>query len=236
MTAVDQRGSYRITDAAPIRAHLHSIGVETAGYCAIATVTGVSPYTIQQILHGRRNQPQSMVSVVTAQKILSATNVAMVDGVGTRRRIRAMHCDGYDVARISVETGVPASTVRKWLRAKVIATCYADRVADLYRQWTGVPAEHNGSSPADADAARALAHRRRWHPAACWDGDIDDPAAVPASARTTWQSEDLVAEANRLNAQTGDSWAKVAAQIGVPLNTLQKAQERVKARAKAGVA
>lgn len=237
MTAPNPLSPYRTVDAAPVRAHLHSIGVGAVGHHAIADLAGVPAHTVKQILHGRRDQPQRTVRMATARKILAVTGVAMVDAIGTRRRIRALYCNGYDAARIGADLGVPPATVRTWVRSRVIATCYADRIADLYGRWAGTPAEENGSSPVNAQAARTLARRRRWHPAACWAGeDIDDPATVPTSNRTTWRSEELVAEAEYLRSQTGDSWAKIASQIGVAVDTLEKARERVAARAKAGAA
>lgn len=234
MTAPNPLSPYRTIDATPVRAHLHSIGVDTKGHHAIADLSGVSASTIKQILHGRRNRPQRTVYAATARKLLAVTDVTMTDATGTRRRIRALYCDGYDTARIGAELDVPTSEVRTWLRSLVIAASYAERIADLHQRWAGTAAEVNGSSPADADAARAMARRRRWRTADCWDGDINDPNAAPlVRPRSKRTSEELVAQAELVRACTTFTWRQIAAELGVAHHTLDQARTRVAARRRA---
>lgn len=157
------------------------------------------------------------------------------DATGTRRRIQALHHNGYDNHRIAEAIGRPAGTVKTWLHNnRGISARNAEAVTDLYQCWSGIPAETNGSSQDAADAARALARRRRWYPAACWAGeDMDDPAAAPVSARTSWRSEDLVAEAEQVRAATDYKWAEIAAHLGVTFRALDRARTRVAARRRA---
>lgn len=236
MTATKPLPPHGTTDRALLHAHLRSLITPVVGCGTIANLTGVSQRTLQEVLSPRPGRPTRRFSTSTAQKILAVADIPMTDATGTRRRIKALHHDGYDTARIGARIPADAETVRRWLRFTAIPTLYADAVADLYAQWGGIPAETNGSSPADADAARALARRRRWHPAVCWAGEnIDDPAAVPTSARRTWRSEDLVADAEEIRRTTGIGWSLVAERLGVHRNTLDKARERVAARRRKGL-
>lgn len=222
------------TDAAPIRAHLRSLITPAIGFGTIANISGISRHTLRGVLRTRNGQPRPTVHAATAQKILAIADIVATDATGTRRRIKALHHDGYDTARIGREISASPATVANWLRLRMIATCHASAIADLYARWSGVPAETNGSSPAGADAARALARHRRWHPAVCWAGeDIDDPATEPTSARRTWRSEELVAEAEEIRRACGIGWSLIAERLGVKRNTLDKARERVAARARA---
>lgn len=166
---------------------------------------------------------------------MTAAVANRTDATGTRRRIQAMHHDGYDTARIATALQTATATVHAWLRnSRGIDARHAWAVAELHRAWAGIPAEDNGSSAQAAQAARTLARRRRWKPSIAWDGrDIDDPAAVPVEWRTVRRAADLVEDAEWLRAQTNGTWDAIAAQLNVRKDTLHQYRTRERRRQEA---
>lgn len=158
------------------------------------------------------------------------------DATGTRRRLQALHHDGYGTASVAAALGVTPAAVCTWLHNnRGIDVRQASAVADLYRSWSGVPAEDNGSSAQDAQAARALAHRRRWKPQAAWrNQDMDNPAAVPMETRTVRRAADVVEDAEWLRSETGGTWEAIAARLKIRTDTLHQYRMRVRRRQEAG--
>lgn len=227
------------TDATPVRDHLrHIMTARGLGRRRAALLAGLSPDTVGHVLYGGA----STVRADIATRILAVTPdtpmppraapADKTDATGTRRRIRALHCDGHSAVRIGAELGRRPAQVLAWLRYATIDTADARAVADIYARWAGVRAEDLGADPADAAGARAMARRRRWAPAPAWDHEtIDDRDAAPASWRTTWRAADLHAESEPMLA-AGTPIDVVAAHLGVKVPALKRARERVRARAR----
>lgn len=157
----------------------------------------------------------------------------LVDGLATRRMVKALAWDGYSTARIAAALEVRTAVVDAFLYRPRIEAAHAHAVAVLFGHWAGVPAEDNGSMPRSADAARARAYRLRYAPAWAWAGeDLTDPDATPARWRRTHRAVDLVADAKPLLA-AGESYREVARRLGVTMPALQRARERVRARERA---
>jgi len=157
------------------------------------------------------------------------------DATGTRRRVQALHHDGYSTRRIASATRRPVSAVTAWLHNnRSVSVHDAAAVARVYDRWAGTDAEDNGVRPEEAENARALARHRRWFPPSSWAStNIDDPAATPVRIRTKRSSEELVAMAEQVRATTTYTWPQIAAHLGVTYRALDRARTRVAARRKA---
>lgn len=95
-----------------------------------------------------------------------------VDATGTRRRLRALACNGWTNDLLAARLGVSGSAVRAWTYNERVRRSTVARVAALYDQLWDQP---GASSRTAARAARA-----GWAPPLAWDDDtIDDPASRP---------------------------------------------------------
>lgn len=74
-----------------------------------------------------------------------------------------------------------------------------------------------------------LSHRGLCRP--CYRGLLaNDPDALLDYPRFTHVSVELAAEADLIRARSGGTWPEVAAQLGVPFATLDKARQRARRR------
>lgn len=227
-------------DPAPVRRHIRDCMAGGTGSRTVADLAQVPRSTVHRILYRNpatidAEDAKAILAVTPGRRHRNRTADTHVDAVGTRRRIRAMHHDGYDTDRIAEAVGEHPRIVRSWLLCTRIDAQHAQAVTDLHATWTGIPAENNGVAPETADAARALARRRRWAQTGAWDEEtnpIDDPDAVPTPWFGVRRSADLFADSEELLAQRLP-FDVVAARLEVSVNTLQKARERIRARSRA---
>ncbi len=96
----------------------------------------------------------------------------LVDGIGARRRIRALVRAGWEMRTIAARAGYHPSVASGWANDQRIVRATADRVAALYDELASL----DGGST----RARRWAERRGWQPPEAWSDDtIDDPHANP---------------------------------------------------------
>lgn len=99
----------------------------------------------------------------------------LVDGTGTRRRIRALQAIGWRTGEIAKASGTTAWQVQKLARTAVLVSVgTATAVAGAYEQLSGTP------GPSDEVRRRSLT--KGWAPPLAWD-DIDDPRDRPKARR-----------------------------------------------------
>lgn len=228
-------------DPAPVRQHIRDCMAGGTGSRTVADLARVPRSTVHRILYRNpatidADDAKAILAVTPGRRLRHRTADTHVDATGTRRRIRAMHHDGYDTNRIAEAVGEHPRIVRSWLLRACIDARHAQAVTDLHAAWAGIPAENNGVASDAADAARALARQRRWAQTGAWDEEtnpIDDPDAVPTPWYGMRRSADLFADSEELLAQRLP-FDVVAARLDVKANTLQKARERTRARARAG--
>lgn len=99
--------------------------------------------------------------------------VGHVDGTGTRRRIRALVANGWDLQRLADRLGVSKCALSQVAnsRRRVQATT-ATRIRVLYDQLADIPGP--------SSSARIRARKRGWLPPIWWDDEtLDDPAHEP---------------------------------------------------------
>lgn len=230
----------KVVDPAPVRRHIRDCMAAGTGRRAVADLAQVPRSTVNKILYRNpatidAEDAKAILAVTPGRRHRNRATGSHVDATGTCRRIRAMHHDGYDTDRIAEAVGEHPRIVRSWLLCARIDARHAQAVTDLHAAWTGIPAENNGVAPETADAARALARRRRWAQTGAWDEEtnpIDDPDAVPTPWFGVRRSADLYEDSEELLAQRLPIDV-VAARLEVNVNTLQKARERTRARARA---
>lgn len=225
------------TNPAPIRQHIRDLMAAGTGWRVVADLAGIPRSKVHRILY--RNP--DVINTAMAEAILAVTATmpsparaadTKVDATGVRRRIQALHHDGYDSDHIGAAIGERPQRIRAWLCCARIDARHAETVTNLFATWSGTPAETKGVDPETARRARALARRRRWARAGAWCDGIDDPGAAPMSWYGVRRSEDLVADAEEIRRTWGVGWDLVAERLQVRRNTLDKARERVAARAK----
>lgn len=227
-------------DPAPVRRHIRDCMAGGTGSRTVADLAQVPRSTVHRILYRNpatidAEDAKAILAVTPGRRHRYRTADTYVDATGTRRRIRALHHDGYDTGHIAEAVGEQPRIVRSWTLCARIDARRAQAVADLYLAWSGTPAETNGADPESAECARRLARRRRWAQAGAWDEEtnsIDDPDAVPTPWYGVRRSANLFADSEELLAQRLPLDV-VAARLDVKVNTLQRARERMRARARA---
>lgn len=112
----------------------------------------------------------------------------LIDGSGTRRRVRALARMGWSFAALGERLGVSNDQVGKWAAGDLVRRDTAARVSALYdRLW---------DQPGGSVRARNLASAKGWPPPMAWDdASIDDPAASPASTSDIDTVDELAVEA-----------------------------------------
>lgn len=230
-------------DAEPARAHVLQLMAAGLGRRRIAALSGVSPTSIEVLLHGKPGRvPSRRISHDTAARLLAVTGPratpadgANVDATGTRRRIQALACLGWTLTEQARRHGVTIGSYTQLLDRHVVLKSTADRIRALYDQlsMTVAPTGYG------ATRVRNIAREHGWFAPLAWDDDIiDDPAAVPqilppvgtvppgvdelaiqhlAAGHRPWAALDTTtrAEVVRRMCASGASLSKVAREMGV---------------------
>lgn len=223
-------------DAEPVRQHVHMLRTYGIGIPRVRALAGVSNGVMSKLLYGdgsRGMPPSKRVRTRTADNILAvkasldavAPN-ALVDGTGTRRRLRALMVVGWPQREMSRRLGADRKTVNEQINA-VKPTAYgstARAVRDLYDAlWDADPASCGVEARWVAET-KARAAVRRWAPPAAWDDDyIDSPAAVPDVGEKVSAYEALSEDALWLIGEQGYSRAQAAHRLGITARHLERA-------------
>ncbi len=153
----------------------------------IVRVAGVS----RRVLAGVRVGSGRRVSRVSAEALLGVTvraclalidnPAALVDSVGTRRRLQALAVDGWTAARISELLCVPVNSVR-WHRNPERLGDVTWSTRERYRLFYE-KVQSLADPGGDSDGIRQFAAAAGWMGPERWaDEDIDDPDAQPLPA------------------------------------------------------
>ena len=212
------------------RAHVKRLRDAGLGWYQIARLSGVSAWVIRNVIES----DQKHVTIGTERRLLLvqvperehdlASAGAVVSGLGTRRRLRALVAIGYSNARLAKEIDYPASQFGRLLSGEFDVTAnVARKTEDAFTRLQMVP-------PPDGYAAnrsRLRAARRGWAPPLAWDEDaIDDPrsrARVPMI-----RSDDWMPEYEKLR-DKGYSIKKIAALMGIEETSMNTRLRRAKA-------
>lgn len=218
----------RKVDAKPARLRIEALLATGASIEGIARAANCAPNTIRWTHDGTWLQ----IRVGIRDRILAANPLPdpnlPVPAIGSVRRVRALIAMRHPIASICEAVGVGHAAITRLINGTdYIKRSTADAVAAAYDRLC--------MTVGTSELSGQRAARNDWAPPLAWDDDIDDPAAVPTGCG--WKpsrrsSEDIVAEAEEIRRTCGISWGLVAEHMGVPKNNLDKARERVAARAK----
>jgi hypothetical protein len=210
--------------------HVHALRRAGMNDGQILAAAGICPDVLYRLLRGGRisasNERKILAVPVAAPARVDRPGRYLVDGTGTRRRLRALTVAGWTSTAIGDRLGVTREFVNELTNREQggVHARTAGRVREMYLQiWDQRPEDH-GVLPWVAQRLRRSAAARGWHPAAAWD-DIDDPQDQPQLGDTQLRREAIVEDTAELAAQ-GLPREAIAARIGVAWNTVQQAHIR----------
>lgn len=221
-------------DAEPVRQHVHMLRTYSIGIPRVRELSGTPSGTMTKLLYGQGSRPPSRrVRARTADRITAirpslelVLPKALVDGTGTRRRLRALVAVGWPQLELGRRLDMDKKSVNDQVNG-VSATAYgstARAVRDLYdRLWDTDPASQ-GVDARWIGEARARAVQRSWAPPAAWDDDyIDSPAAVPDLGEKVSAYAALSEDALWLMNEQGYTRELAAHRLGITARHLDRA-------------
>jgi hypothetical protein len=222
------------TDAEPVRQHIHMLRSYGIGVPRIRKLSGASGGSITKLVYGGDGRPPSrQVRTLTADRITAIRPVleavgpsALVDGTGTRRRLRALVAVGWPQLDLGRALGMDKKSINEQVNA-VKLTTYASTarsVRTLYDELWNVDPTARGINARWIREARARAARRCWAPPAAWDDDyIDSPSATPDLGETVGAYAALSENALWLIDEQGYSRERAAHRLGITSRHLERA-------------
>ena len=181
-------GRYHLTDAQPARDHIRRLQAAGMGWMRIAEAAGVHRSAVDTILYTRGKpgdpeyrRPRKRISKALEAKILAVeldlADHAVIDALGTRRRLQALVAIGWPIAQLAGHLGVDLRNFNRMIyRGPRTTAGTARAVVEFFdANWDHVPPEFRAQV---VSRAKNLAKRNGWVPAAAWD-DIDDPTEQP---------------------------------------------------------
>ncbi|NUQ98254.1 MAG: hypothetical protein HOY79_17480 [Streptomyces sp.] len=217
-------------DAAPVAEHIRMLlaADDTATVASIARASHVHESILHKILSGKRRT----VFADTRTRVLAIRHApdenARTDATDSIRRLRALIAAGHSTRALREAGRVNKQTLSALITGAqpTVTIRTARSIAELY--------DRISMTVGDSVLSRNRAARNGWAPPLAWI-NIDDPDEDPAG----WErsagrrpAEDLVAEAEEIRRTCGIDWDLVAERLEVSRNALDKARERVAARAK----
>lgn len=178
-------------DAEPARTHVRTLGEFGIGWMRLAQLANVPRGTVSKLLYGdprrgmapsKRLLPKNAAALLAVEPTLDNLGAAaLIDGTGTRRRLRALVAAGWPQARLAGQLGLNPSNFGTTLHGeRQVRVGTARATVALYDQlWRADPRERGVDNQAYS-RARNHAASCQWAPVGAWDDDtIDDPAAFP---------------------------------------------------------
>lgn len=226
------------------RVHIEWLLSEGMTITAISGECGVARITISRIRKGEGTSTttQEMIRQVLPGPQLATDetpDTALVDGAGTRRRLRALAAEGWTSTRLAERHGGPPPSMRlamlKGEDERTLAV-FARSVREIYEElWDQEPPCTSRYEKAQATRARKDALQRGWAPPMAWDEEsIDDPAASAGEWR---EVSDLGSGRRRLHLDDLEdciSWgldiAGAAGRLGVTKAAVEKCAYRAERR------
>ncbi|MFJ7999030.1 hypothetical protein ACIQ7D_18045 [Streptomyces sp. NPDC096310] len=178
-------------DAEPVRAHVRILGEFGIGWMRLARIAGVPRGTVSKLLYGdparsmgpsKRLLPKNAAALLAVEPSLDNLGAsALIDGTGTRRRLRALVAAGWPQLRLADRLGIDPGNFGYTIRGdRHVKVGTARAAIALYDElWKIDPREHGVRSHV-YERTRKQAFEARWAPVGAWDDDtIDDPTAFP---------------------------------------------------------
>jgi hypothetical protein len=221
-------------DAEPVRQHVLMLRTYGIGIPRIRQLSGTSGGAMSRLMYGQGGRgPSQRVRTTTADRITAvppsltaARPRALVDGTGTRRRLRALVAVGWPQLELGRRLEMDKKSVNDQVNA-VTPTAYAATVLavrDLYESLWNVDPATQGVGARWIAEAQARAASRGWVPPAAWDDDyIDSPAAVPDLGESVDRYTAIAEDARWLISEQGYTRAQAAHRLGITKSHLERA-------------
>lgn len=230
-------------DIQPVLNHIEMLRGHGIGWTRVAKLAGLSEGILSRWLYGSANQPPPRtVKAASAAKVLAVrptldniADHALIDGTGTHRRLQSLVAIGWPNAALARHMGMDTSNYFRIYNNTQVHAGTARQARDLFTELWNTNPINCGIDSRSYSKAVNYARRKEWPPPMAWL-NIDDPDEYP----TGWKrrgdrhcAEGLVEDAKFITITSGvNNLNLIAARIGVKRNTLEKAHERVAARAK----
>jgi hypothetical protein len=181
-------------DAEPARQHVRGLMAGGLGAKRIAALSGVPHGGVSKLLYGdpqRGMAPSKRIRQATETRLLAVEATldtlgarALLDGTGTRRRLRALVARGWSKRKLSLRLGMQPSNFGATFDNDKVRASTARAVRVLYDElWNVTPPEATHGDRIAASRARRYAQTQGYAPPLAWDDDtIDDPDAKPEGA------------------------------------------------------
>ncbi|MFD6180110.1 hypothetical protein [Streptomyces goshikiensis] len=208
-------------DAEPVRQHILHLQEEGFSISRIARLSGGSDWDIQRFIRAgkgrgrKRNTTEALAARILAVKPGEMTP-AMVNAIGSNRRIEALCALGWPVSHTAAHMGWSHKNLHRIRQQLVVRAESAQAVSAAYDELqTKRPARY-GVGKSASNRARNMAKARNWAPPKYWDrfpGAIDDPHFTPEYGMTKPQR--LAEEAVWLVTVAGVPRTDAAARLGL---------------------
>lgn len=221
-------------DAEPVRLHVAMLRTFSIGIPRIRQLTGTSGGAMTKLLYGANGRPVSKrVRTLTADRITAVRPSldlvqpsALVDGTGTRRRLRALVAVGWPQLEVGRRLDMDKKSVNEQVNG-VKLTAYgstARAVRSLYDELWNVDPAAQDVGVRWIEEAKARAAARYWAPPAAWDDDyIDSPAAVPDLGEKVSAYAAISEDALWLISEQGYTRELAAHRLGITSRHLERA-------------
>jgi transcriptional regulator with XRE-family HTH domain len=187
--------------AGTARAHVQALGQAGIGWRRVAALAGVSTGAVSKLLYGGPGdrEPARHLRPATAAAILAvrpdARNLggaALVDAVGTHRRLQALVAIGWSQAKLAARMGMTPANFAAMMRRCQVTADTARAAAAIYDQlWNQPPRQTSQREKIAAARAGNHAQARGWAPPLAWDDDqIDRPDGKPAERLATPRAQE----------------------------------------------
>lgn len=222
-------------DAEPIREHVVDLLEAGLSRRRIAELAGLNRKSLNWLLNGRSERgtgPAKRITRTNADKFLAvkipetiaaiAPDAALVDSIGSIRRLRALVAFGWPVEHLADELQgeVGRCTVHELVRGGR-TQCLARTARSISGLFNRLQLE-----PGPSPRSRSTALKRRWALPLQWDEEsIDDPKALPeqvrysepkARRRGSFDSRELRIERVRELTRAKLSASQIAQQLDIP--------------------
>lgn len=187
------RWTATFVDAEPARRHVNALRAAGLGRRRVAALAGVSTGALGRLLYGHVGGPPSpRISTTTADHLLAVPAPALaafapgalVDAVGTRRRIQALAWVGWSIPQLATRAGIDKQSLHRAIRHDQVTAATATAIRDLYDElWNVAPTPLDRHASAAITRTRNRARAEGWHPPMAWD-DIDDANETPTATTT----------------------------------------------------
>jgi lambda repressor-like predicted transcriptional regulator len=168
-----------------VRAHVAKLTRKGWTRSAIAESAGIHRQVLNRAVRGSKRIHRSTHDAIMSVSLKLEPSAHLVDGLGTRRRLQALHAVGWDWASLATELGhvYPRSLqpLAVGTRPKVTRET-AERVAVMYEQLASGRRPASRAEEIQVTRAKARALRYGWAPPLAWDC-IDNPLEKPKGVR-----------------------------------------------------